>query len=85
VWKVVGAPLLARGVNHGPDPFAYRPPEPGQVASYEVVADVMSHAYRVILQACPRSAERTLAIRDLQRARMWANAAIAFKGEAIET
>lgn len=72
-------------MNHGPDPFAYRPPEPGQEASYQVVADAMAHAYRILLQAAPRCAERTLAIRHLQYARMMANAAIAFKGEAIET
>jgi hypothetical protein len=72
-------------MNHGPDPFVYRAPEPDQVPRYEVVADAMAHAYRVLLQACPRSAERTLAIRHLQYARMMANAAIAFKGEAIET
>jgi hypothetical protein len=36
--------------------------------------------YDVLLETCPRSAERTLAIRKLQEARMWANAAIAFDG-----
>jgi hypothetical protein len=42
-------------------------------------------AYQAILENCPASAERTLAIRDLQRARMWANAAIAFEGESVIT
>src|SRR5262249_28235490 len=36
--------------------------------------------YDLILKHCPKSAERTLAIRKLQEARMWANAAIVFDG-----
>lgn len=73
------------GMNHGPDPFEYRSPEQDQIPQYQVVADAMAHTYRILLRAAPRCAERTLAIRKLQEARMWANAAIAFKGEAIET
>jgi hypothetical protein len=67
------------------DPFKYRKPEPAEVYRYESVAEVMAQAYHVLLANCPQSAERTLAVRDLQRARMWANAAIAFDGEPIKT
>lgn len=47
---------------------------------HATVADAITEAYRVVLDCCPRSAERTLAIRKLQEARMWANAAIVFDG-----
>jgi len=41
--------------------------------------------YQIILANCPRSAERTLAVRKLQEARMWANAAIVFDGRTYST
>jgi hypothetical protein len=68
-----------------PDPFKYVQPTDDMLPHFDRVAVVIAAAYRTLLEECPRSAERTLAIRDLQRARMWANAAISFKGEAIET
>jgi hypothetical protein len=54
--------------------------EPRQLEAHHEVEQYISLAYRCILEKCPRSAERTLAIRKLQEARMWANAAIVFDG-----
>jgi hypothetical protein len=67
------------------DPFKYRAPKPEQVPHFEAVADALASAYNVLLTDVPRCAERTLAIRHLQYARMMANAAIAFDGQAIQT
>jgi hypothetical protein len=67
------------------DPFKYRAPKPENVPHFDAVADAIARAYQAILEHCPSSAERTLAIRDLQRARMWANASISFEGEPIIT
>jgi hypothetical protein len=72
-------------VRHGPDPFKYIPPDEESLPHFKAVAEATLFAYNTLLAHCPRSAERTLAIRQLQLARMWANAAISFKGEAIET
>lgn len=67
------------------DPFAYIPPTPAMQPCFEAVADSIAQAYETILEYVPASAERTLAIRDLQRARMWANCAISFEGRKIRT
>lgn len=69
----------------GPDPFKYRVPEEEMKPHFEAVAEAILAAYEAVRKNCPRSAERTLAVRHLQMARMMANAAISFKGEAIET
>jgi hypothetical protein len=51
-----------------------------KIAGFQHVNEAAHHTYLAILANCPRSAERTLAIRKLQEARMWANAAIVFDG-----
>jgi hypothetical protein len=55
--------------------------DPMQVARFQAVNAQAYLMYQQILQSCPQSAERTLAIRKLQEARMWANAAIVFDGK----
>jgi hypothetical protein len=59
--------------------------DPTTVAHFRSVNAAAYMMYEVLLQDCPRSAERTLAIRKLQEARMWANAAIAFDGRTYQT
>lgn len=59
-----------------PDPFASAEPTPDMLPRFSAVAQACAHTYAVILANAPRSAERMLAIRALQQARMWANAAI---------
>ena len=67
------------------DPFKYIPPTEEMKPHFEAVADAVTYVYHVLLKECPPSAERTLAVRDLQRTRMWANAAISFEGQKIQT
>jgi hypothetical protein len=55
--------------------------DPRVIAHYEALNEAASQHYLAILENAPRSAERTLAIRKLQEARMWANAAVAFGGK----
>jgi len=59
--------------------------DPSTIARFQSVNAAAKMMYDVILQDCPRSAERTLAIRKLQEARMWANAAIVFDGRTYQT
>jgi len=56
-----------------------------KIACFQSVNDSAYSMYVNILANCPRSAERTLAIRKLQEARMWANAAIVFDGRTYKT
>jgi hypothetical protein len=68
------------------DPMAYiDTDDPAQIARYQAINNTARIMYQRILGDCPRSAERTLAIRKLQEARMWANAAIAFDGRTYPT
>ena len=55
--------------------------DPAVIARYTRINALAYAMYEAMLGVCPRSAERTLAIRKLQEARMWANAAIAFDGK----
>lgn len=69
--------ILHSSVN----PFEYRAPEPGQVEAIQKVREALKAAYDVVQSQVPQSAERTLAIRKLEEASMWANKAIVFDGE----
>lgn len=62
------------------NPMEYIDTPPERVYLHKQVEEGITAAYTAILDACPHSAERTLAIRKLQEARMWANAAIVFDG-----
>jgi hypothetical protein len=57
--------------------FTYHPPQNDQVERYQRIRDAALAFAGEILSCAPESAERTLAIRDVQRASMMANAAIA--------
>jgi hypothetical protein len=56
-------------------PFEYQAPSEDHVEQMAFVSRVCLAVYDVMMCIDP-SAERTLAIRKLQEARMWANAAI---------
>lgn len=57
--------------------FTYHPPRPGQPETYQALRDT-AHAFALdIVEAAPRSRERSLALTKLEEAVMWANAAIA--------
>ena len=67
------------------DPMRYIDTPANLVYKHKQVEEAISRAYNALLSVCPRSAERTLAVRKLQEARMWANAAIVFDGRTYQT
>lgn len=59
-----------------PHPFEYQKPTDDQAQTMLNVNELLRRSYDVIVEAVKPSAERTLAIRKLQEARMWVNVAI---------
>jgi len=57
--------------------FEYHKPKGDQADRYQHINDKAKELANAILANCPESAERTLAIRDVQTAKMWANTSIA--------
>lgn len=57
--------------------FTYHAPKGDQTERYQKVRDAAKEFARVILESTPQSPEQTLAVRDVQRAVMMANCAIA--------
>jgi hypothetical protein len=57
--------------------FSYHQPKGDQTTRYFEVRNAARAFAAEILRRCPESPERTLALRDVQRAVMMANAAIA--------
>lgn len=62
-------------------PFEYQKPTEDHVDLIAQVREAFKAAYGEILHSVPACAERTLAIRKLEEASMWANKAIVFDGE----
>lgn len=67
------------------NPMQYIDSSGVQVDRHKAVEAGVTAAYDAILDNCPRSAERTLAVRKLQEVRMWANASIVFDGRTYPT
>jgi hypothetical protein len=62
--------------------FTYHDPDPEtQVPKYERIREEARRFAMTVLDLCPASAEATLAIRHVQQAVMFANAAIAIHTE----
>lgn len=59
----------------------YHAPSAAQLAKISHVRLALSQAVYALEDNVPGSAERTLAIRKLEEASMWANKAIVFDGE----
>lgn len=57
--------------------FTYHKPLPGQPEKYETIRKVAKELAYLIVDYCPCSRERSIAITRLEEAVMWANAAIA--------
>ena len=57
--------------------FTYHPPVPNQLPRYEKIRDHAKAFAAVLLENCPPSRERSLALTHLEEAVMWANASIA--------
>lgn len=58
---------------------------PVTIAHYRAVSQASKVLYDTLLGHCPESAEREIAVRKLQEARMWANASIALEGKRYRT
>ena len=61
--------------------FKYHAPTTGQVEKYEAIRAKGLELALLIYDSCPSSAEMTTAIRHVENAVMWANAAIARHSE----
>lgn len=62
------------------DPFGYIAPTGDMVIRRGEVSRRAHELYQAIIEEVPPSEERTIAIRKLREARMWANAAIVIHG-----
>ena len=56
--------------------FTYRKPTEAETAAMSEINEAIKNAAHVVGKHCPPSPETTLAIRDLQRGRMMANASV---------
>ena len=61
--------------------FKYHAPNDGQVKKYEALRSEGLMLALLIYDSCPSSSEMTTAIRHVENAVMWANAAIARHSE----
>jgi len=57
--------------------FKYHTPKPGQTEKYVIIRDKTKEVAQIIIDLCPESREKSLAITKLEEAVMWANASIA--------
>jgi len=57
--------------------FTYHPPTGEQPDKYTKIGDKVRELAELIVEVCPDSREQSLAMTDLEKVRMWANAAIA--------
>lgn len=64
--------------------FTYHAPQPGQVEKYKDLRDKAWGLADLIVESCPASRERALALTKLEEAVMWANAAIARREPKVE-
>lgn len=61
--------------------FTYHAPSPEQLAAIANVRRAATEYAKEILRNCPRSADRTAALRKVRESMMTANAAIVLDGE----
>jgi hypothetical protein len=66
-------------LNNLDDIFKYHAPNEEQVERYARINEATKAFARVILEECPDSRERSIAITDLQLVRMTANMSIALE------
>lgn len=57
--------------------YTYHAPKDDQADRYVIIRDTAKELAMVIIQACPPSRERSVALTNLEQAVMWANKAIA--------
>lgn len=59
--------------------FSYHKPHGDQASRYIIIREHAKKTAQAILSCCPRSADRSAALRCLREAVMWANASIALE------
>lgn len=64
------------------NPFEYRTPSAEQIETMQTIAGKLGELYLFVQLSVPRSSERTLAVRKLQEARSWLNAALVMHDQA---
>jgi hypothetical protein len=57
--------------------FEYHPPKPEQVEKYQEIRAYAKTLAQLVLDLCPDSRERSLALTNIEQSVMWANASIA--------
>lgn len=57
--------------------FTYHAPKDGQRERYVGIRDALKEVAQKLLEECPPSRERSIALTHLEDAMMWANASIA--------
>lgn len=65
-------------VNHI---YAHHPTHDGQLRRYKCIREGAKLMAKLILDSCPDSRERSLALTNMEQSVMWANAAIARNDE----
>src|ERR1700733_29560 len=63
--------------------FTYHPPTPVTLPKFAAINQAAKNFAEVVLQNCPRGADRAEVIRAIQDARMTANRSVALNGLAI--
>lgn len=74
-----------RTLDEALDQFAYHPATPDNARRHSAVRDLLSQVVESLWELVPDGPEKTLAIRKLQEAGMYANLAIALTGPADTT
>ncbi len=57
--------------------FTYHAPKEGQPERYELIRDTAKNLAWLLVDKCPESRERSVALTKLEEVVMWANASIA--------
>jgi hypothetical protein len=63
--------------------FSYHPPTLETLPKFNAINQAAKNFAEIVLQNCPRSADRSAAIRLIRDARMTANASIALNGLSL--
>lgn len=63
--------------------FSYHPPNEVTLPRFQAINQAAKNFAEIVLQNCPRSADRSAAIRQIREARMTANAAISVNGLSL--
>lgn len=69
--------MTEKDVERIANDFTYHPPKEDQIPRYNTLREIARAFAAEILENCPPSRERSLAITKLEEATMWANASIA--------